>query len=98
MKTLDIYSSAVELPEIEEDLQTVLKDKNDLIIHNDDFNTFDFVIDSLIEVCGHDVLQAEQCTYIIHYNGKCGVKMGTKEELKPMHTELLNRGLTAEIA
>lgn len=98
MKTLDTIWNEVELPEVDESVETSIDQKHDLIIHNDDFNTFDFVIDTLIEVCGHDVLQAEQCTYIIHYNGKCSVKMGTKTELRPMHTELLNRGLTAEIA
>lgn len=48
----------------------------DLVLYNDDVNTFDFVIQCLIEVCKHDALQAEQCTYIVHYNGKCTVKPG----------------------
>ncbi len=92
-----MYMSAIELPEVDEQIETLLEDKKDLIIHNDDINTFEFVIETLIDVCGHDSIQAEQCTYLIHYTGKCGVKTGTKQELKPMHTELLNRGLTAEI-
>ena len=70
---------------------------NDLIIYNDDFNTFDFVIQSLVEICKHDLLQAEQCAYIVHYNGKCAVKADSFENLKPLCSELLNRGLTAEI-
>lgn len=69
----------------------------DLILFNDDVNTFDFVIDSLIKVCKHDTLQAEQCTYIVHYSGKCAVKKGSMDRLKPMCTALLDRGLTAEI-
>ena len=68
-----------------------------LIIFNDEVNTFDFVIETLIDVCEHDPLQAEQCTMIIHFKGKCAVKSGSYEALKPAHTELLNRKLTASI-
>jgi ATP-dependent Clp protease adaptor protein ClpS len=50
-----------------------------------------------MEVCGHELLQAEQCTLLVHYKGKCAVKNGTWEELEPMCTALLDRGLTAEI-
>lgn len=69
----------------------------ELILHNDDFNTFDFVIESLIEVCKHDILQAEQCSLIVHYKGKCSVKSGLFDELKPKYDELISRGLTATI-
>ncbi len=72
-------------------------DIKDLILHNDDFNTFDFVIESLIEICGHNPIQAEQCTMIIHYKGKCAVKKGTLEELMPMHQRFLEKGITSEI-
>ncbi len=68
-----------------------------IVLYNDEFNTFDFVIESLIKVCKHDSLQAEQCTFLVHYKGKCSVKKGTYEELKPICTALLERGLTAEI-
>ena len=68
-----------------------------LVIYNDDFNTFDHVIDSLIKVCKHDPIQAEQCTFLIHYKGKCSVKKGSYEELEPMCTALLERGITSEI-
>ncbi len=68
-----------------------------IILYNDPFNTFDFVIESLIQVCKHDELQAEQCTYLVHYKGKCAVKKGSSEQLEPMCTALLDRGLTAEI-
>lgn len=68
-----------------------------LILFNDDFNTFDFVIDSLIEVCEHEPEQAEQCALITHYKGKCNVKTGTNYELKPIYNELSNRKLTVEI-
>ena len=69
----------------------------DLILYNDDYNTFDFVIECLIEICSHELLQAEQCTYIIHYNGKCTVKNGTYEILNPMRMALCDRGLSAVV-
>jgi ATP-dependent Clp protease adaptor protein ClpS len=75
----------------------VTVDQQQLIVYNDDFNTFDFVIESLIKVCKHDSIQAEQCTFLIHYKGKCSVKRGSYEELEPMCTALLERGITAEI-
>ncbi|HRG52856.1 MAG TPA: ATP-dependent Clp protease adaptor ClpS [Bacteroidia bacterium] len=68
-----------------------------IILYNDDVNTFDFVITALIKVCKHDPIQAEQCTYLVHYKGKCSVKKGTYEDLEPMCTALLERELTAEI-
>lgn len=68
-----------------------------LLLWNDDFNTFDFVIESLIEICGHTPEQAEQCTMLIHYKGKCVVKTASEDILIPMNTELLNRGLSSEI-
>ena len=68
-----------------------------LVLYNDDYNTFDFVIESLIEVCKHDALQAEQCTYIVHYNGKCAVKNGSYTDLNPMRVALCDRGLSAVI-
>ena len=75
----------------------LLVDKKDLIIYNDDYNTFEHVIESLIKVCEHNPIQAEQCTYIIHHNGKCQVKRGEYELLEPLCTALLERGITAEI-
>ncbi len=83
--------------EIEREIQELLVDQRDLIIYNDDFNSFDHVIESLIKVCKHGVEQAEQCTWIIHFNGKCQVKRGEYEKLEPMCTALLERGITAEI-
>jgi ATP-dependent Clp protease adaptor protein ClpS len=68
-----------------------------IVVYNDDFNTFDFVIESLVKVCKHDPIQAEQCTFLVHYKGKCSVKKGTFESLEPMCTALLERGITAEI-
>ena len=72
-------------------------DQQNLVVFNDDFNTFDHVIEALIKVCKHEVEQAEQCTWIIHFNGKCQVKVGEYTKLEPMCTALLERGITAEI-
>ncbi|WP_374755203.1 ATP-dependent Clp protease adaptor ClpS [Dyadobacter jejuensis] len=68
-----------------------------LVIYNDDVNTFDWVIDTLMEVCGHTSEQAEQCTIIIHYKGKCSVKEGEFGELLPMRNSICERGISAEI-
>ncbi|MGL6129823.1 Clp protease ClpS [Chryseobacterium artocarpi] len=68
-----------------------------LVLHNDDVHTFDYVIDSLIEICKHTLEQAEQCTILVHYKGKCTVKTGSLDILKPMHEKLLSRELTSEI-
>ncbi|RZJ25978.1 MAG: ATP-dependent Clp protease adaptor ClpS [Flavobacterium sp.] len=70
---------------------------NEIIIYNDDVNTFDHVIETLIRVCSHTAEQAEQCALIIHYKGKCTVKTGAMKELVPQCTMLLDAGLSAEI-
>lgn len=68
-----------------------------IIVFNDDFNTFDWVIKSLVEICEHNPAQAEQLSLIIHFKGKATVKTGPKEELKPMKDALVDRGLSAVI-
>lgn len=70
---------------------------NEIILYNDDVNTFDHVIDTLIRVCKHAAEQAEQCSLLVHYKGKCIVKTGSFIELKPQCTQLLESGLSAEI-
>jgi ATP-dependent Clp protease adaptor protein ClpS len=79
------------------DLLEALVAERQLIVFNDDVNTFDFVIESLIKICKHDPIQAEQCAHIIHFTGKCAVKHGDWETLEPMCTALLDRGISAEI-
>jgi ATP-dependent Clp protease adaptor protein ClpS len=69
----------------------------EIILFNDDVNTFDHVIETLIRVCNHEALQAEQCAILVHYKGKCAVKTGTYDELEPQCTQLLEAGLSAEI-
>jgi ATP-dependent Clp protease adaptor protein ClpS len=70
---------------------------HEIILFNDDVNTFDHVIDTLIRVCDHTPIQAEQCAILVHYTGKCGVKTGDFDELKPLCSALLDAGLSAEI-
>lgn len=68
-----------------------------IVLFNDDINTFDFVIDALMDVCEHDLIQAEQCTLLVHYKGKATVKTGELTDLKPRCTRLLQMGLSAEL-
>jgi ATP-dependent Clp protease adaptor protein ClpS len=68
-----------------------------LILFNDEVNTFDFVIESLVEVCDHTYEQAETCAWITHYKGKCQIKSGSDDLLQPIKSELLNRKLTVSI-
>lgn len=70
---------------------------NEIILYNDDVNTFDHVIETLVKVCNHEWLQAEQCALLVHYKGKCAVKTGSYDELKPQCSALLDAGLSAEI-
>lgn len=70
---------------------------NEIVLYNDDVNTFDHVIDTLIRVCSHTSEQAEQCALIVHYKGKCTVKTGEYKDLRPQCTQLLEAGLSAEI-
>ncbi|MCW3126001.1 MAG: Clp protease ClpS [Bacteroidetes bacterium] len=68
-----------------------------LIVYNDEVNTFDWVIQALIDVCKHTFEQAEQCSYFIHYKGKYAVKTGSLEKLKPMKDAITERGISATI-
>ncbi|ARS34149.1 ATP-dependent Clp protease adaptor ClpS [Pontibacter actiniarum] len=72
-------------------------DLRNLVVYNDDVNTFDHVIETLIKVCKHTAEQAEQCTLLIHYKGKCTVKVGSYEELVGMCTALHDKDLSADI-
>lgn len=86
----------------EEVLEEVLVEEsvgtnNEIVLYNDEVNTFDHVIDTLMRVCRHTAEQAEQCSLIVHYNGKCTVKTGEFKDLKPQCTQLLEAGLSAEI-
>jgi len=68
-----------------------------IVVYNDDVNTFEHVILCLIKYCRHSLEQAEQCTHIIHNNGKCAVKSGNFNKLKPIYEALLENGILAKI-
>lgn len=95
------FSKNYDNPQREYEEEIALMEHEDevykLVLWNDDVNTFDFVIECLIEICKHTPEQAEQCTILVHYKGKCTVKTGDMETLKPMHDKLISRGLTSEI-
>jgi len=82
---------------IEKKVKQKAQENKSLIIYNDDFNTFHWVIECLIKYCYHSLEQAEQCTILIHYKGRCSVKVGSLDKLKPIHEALLDCGLTSEI-
>lgn len=84
-----------ELTDVLEAVETT--DLMDLVVFNDDVNTFDHVINTLIRVCKHTQEQAEQCTLLIHYKGKCAVKNGSFDFLKPMREAICEAGIDARI-
>ena len=81
----------------ETDLLTRIEEPCNLIIWNDDVNSFEWVIETLVEICGHSYEQAEQCAYIIHYNGKYAVKNGSYDDLKPQCDAITERGINATV-
>lgn len=85
----------LELVDILEAIE--ITELKDLVVFNDDVNTFDHVIATLIKVCKHTPEQAEQCTLLIHYKGKCAVKKGSYEELRPMREAICEVGIDAKI-
>ena len=84
---------------IQEEVDVLEKEVNqhEIVLHNDDVNTFDFVMDSLMDVCEHTLEQAEQCTMLVHYKGKCTVKTGELKDLQSRCSKLLSLGLSAEL-
>jgi len=81
----------------EQDTQTLTEDPCNLVVWNDDVNTFEWVIETLMEVCGHSHEQAEQCAYIIHFQGKYAVKNGSYDDLKPLCDAITERGINATV-
>jgi ATP-dependent Clp protease adaptor protein ClpS len=79
------------------EVDEVIVNEQSVIIFNDDFNTFEHVIATLIEVCGHTNEQAEQCTWLIHHKGKCAVKSGDFDKLVPVKDAICERGIDAKI-
>ena len=85
--------ATIEKTQVEVSVLEAVGINNEIVLYNDDVNTFDHVIETLIRVCKHDELQAEQCALLVHYKGKCTVKTGSLDELKPQCTQLLEAGL-----
>ena len=84
----------------EKEFTEVLEDIDEpfhLIVWNDDVNTFDWVIETLMEICKHTYEQAEQCAYIIHFKGKYAVKSGTYDDLKPLCDAITGRSINATV-
>jgi ATP-dependent Clp protease adaptor protein ClpS len=79
------------------DILTSYDESCSLVVWNDEVNTFEWVIETLIQVCGHTAEQAEQCSYFIHYKGKYAVKQGSYEELKPQCDAITERGIGATV-
>jgi len=92
-----LHTDSNPVKEIETDVLTADQFPFNLIVWNDDVNTFDWVIETLMAICGHSEEQAEQCSLIIHYKGKCAVKNGDYDTLKPMCDGLTERGISATI-
>jgi ATP-dependent Clp protease adaptor protein ClpS len=79
------------------DLDELIEGKYVVIVWNDDYNTFEHVIDCLIKYCGHQQQQAEQCTYLIHFKGSCDVKRGEKEKMEKIYNTLIKCQLTCTL-
>ena len=99
IKNILYFCSISTKEKIQEDLDILEQEthQHEIVLHNDDVNTFDFVIESLINVCDHTLEQAEQCTILVHYKGKCTVKSGEYKDLEPRCSKLLQLGLSAEL-
>lgn len=82
---------------IANDVLEQIVETSNLLVHNDEVNTFDYVIASLMDICDMDIEQAEQCTLIIHYRGKYGVKSGSLDTLRPLKDAFIDRGIGATI-
>jgi ATP-dependent Clp protease adaptor protein ClpS len=89
--------STIEKIQEEVSIAEAVDQNNQIVLYNDDVNTFDHVIETLVSVCEHTAIQAEQCAILVHYKGKCTVKTGSLEELKPQCSSLLEAGLSAEL-
>jgi len=89
--------STITKEQIKTELEDILSSPYILILHNDDYNTFDHVIESLMKYCGHDLEQATQCAHVVHFTGKCDVKRGDKESIMKSYNKLKGVGLSVTI-
>lgn len=95
MDILDINTKELEDVMLMEEISS--GNHSELIVYNDDYNTFDWVIQCFMEVCNHSFIQSEQLSLLVHYKGKASIKTGILEELKPLKDALVDRGLSAVI-
>lgn len=96
VESSNVVCSSTEV-ELLEKKETLVKPTHTIILYNDNVNTFEHVIEMLMAYCDHKPEQAEQCAYIVHYNGKCSVKNGEYTKLEPICSALLDKGLSAQI-
>ena len=96
-KTHQLEYKPYTSPEAQEETATIEDSGCSLVLFNDDVHTFDYVIKALIDICRHTAEQAEQCAILVHCTGRCTVKQGSYSTLLPMHSALLDKGLTTEI-
>lgn len=95
---MNLYKGHTETDMKEEtDVLTLTEDPCHLIVWNDNVNTFEWVIETLMEICGHSYEQAEQCAMIIHFHGKYAVKNGTYDTLKPLCNAITERGINSTV-
>jgi len=94
---MSVKESIWQSPDYDDAVDVMDEETYNLILHNDDVNSFDHVIASLIDICQHEAHQAEQCAYIVHFNGKCDVKSGTFGMLHPLKDKLTSKGLSVTI-
>lgn len=83
--------------DIQHAIEELVNPTKALILYNDDYNTFPHVIECLVKYCDHSMEQAEQCALLVHHTGRCDVKHGSYDKLKPICEALLENGLTAKI-
>jgi ATP-dependent Clp protease adaptor protein ClpS len=89
--------STITKEEISVEVEDILSKPYILMLHNDDHNTFDWVIECLIKVCKHELEQASQCAHLVHFTGKCDVKRGDQETIQKMYNKLKSAGLSVTI-
>jgi ATP-dependent Clp protease adaptor protein ClpS len=89
--------STITKSKVSEQVEEILSKPLILVLHNDDYNTFEWVIECLIKICKHETEQASQCAHIVHFTGKCDVKRGDHDTIMSMYNKLKNCGLTTSI-
>lgn len=94
---MNIHQHDPEVEELVEEKEVDTSENHELVVFNDEVNTFEHVINTLVDICDHSLEQAEQCTWIIHYKGKCSVKLGTYQRLTPMKKAICDKGIFAEV-